>query len=162
MSAIENLTQKDSFLLTPTESRLAQTYNVLGMRVYLKVSGQDTQGRMSMFFSEYRRHEGPPLHRHNVDETFYVTEGEFIFQTGEVQVKARTGDIVFIPAQMPHAFLTLSETGKLLFTISPTDTVEILFERLSSYSEMPSVEEVVRVHEELGLQIMGPPLQVSV
>ena len=26
---------------------------------------------------------GPPLHRHDFDETFYVTQGELIFQLGE-------------------------------------------------------------------------------
>ena len=157
MQSADTLTQPESYLLKPAESRHAQPYNVLGMRVYLKVSGKDTRGRMSMFFSEYQRNEGPPLHRHNVDETFYVTEGEFIFQTGPVQVRASTGDTVFIVANMPHAFLTLSETGTLLFTVCPTDTVETFFERLTAYPEMP-LEEVVRLNEELGMQILGPPM----
>jgi quercetin dioxygenase-like cupin family protein len=160
MQHADILTQQESFLLKPTESRHGQPYNVLGMRVYLKISDKDTRGRMSMFFSEYRQNEGPPLHRHNVDETFYVTEGEFIFQTGEVQVRAGTGDTIFIPANMPHAFLTLSETGTLLFTVCPTDTVETFFERLTAYPEMP-LEEVVRLNEELGMQILGPPLPAT-
>ena len=46
----------------------------------------------------------------------------------------------------------------MIFIVNPTDTVELLFDRLSSYNEPPSMTEVVRIHEELGLKIVGPPL----
>ena len=147
-----------SFLLTEKESRLPQAYNVLGMAVYLKIAASDTNGQMSMFVAEYHKNQGPPLHRHDVDETFYITEGEFIFQMGESRVSAGAGSTLFVPRNMPHAFLTTSEKGKMLFMVNPTGTVELLFERLSSYQEMPSMEEVVSVHEEFGLKILGPPL----
>lgn len=42
--------------------------------------------------------------------------------------------------------------------VNPTGNVELLFERLSSYQQMPSVEEIVSVHAALGLTIVGPPL----
>lgn len=46
----------------------------------------------------------------------------------------------------------------MLFTIKPAGNVEALFKQLDSYKTMPSIEEIVRVHEELGLKIVGPPL----
>lgn len=147
-----------SFNLNGTESRFGKPYNVLGMDVYLKITGSDTNGQMSMFYAEYSKNQGPPLHLHPVDETFYITEGEFIFQSGDKRVTAIAGSTLFIPRMTPHAFLTVSEKGCMIFMVNPTGNVELLFERLSSYQEMPSIEEVVRVHEELGLKIVGPPL----
>lgn len=146
------------FILNKNESRLNEPYNVLGMDVSLKIAGSDTNGQMSMFYAEYHKNQGPPLHLHDVDETFYITEGEFIFQMGDTRVTAVAGNTLFVPRMMQHAFLTISEKGKMIFMVNPTGKVEVLFERLSSYQEMPSIDEVVRVHEEFGLQIVGPPL----
>lgn len=147
-----------SFNLEKNESRHGKPYNVLGMAVYLKIAASDTNNEMSMFYSEHFKNESPPLHSHPVNETFYVVEGEFLFQSGDERFKAVKGSTVFIPSMMPHTYLTVSEKGSLLFMVNPAGTVEVLFERLSSYPAMPSIEEVVRLHEELGLKILGPPL----
>ena len=147
-----------SFLLTEKESRLPQAYNVLGMAVSLKIAASDTNGQMSLFTAENHKNQGPPLHRYDVDETFYITEGEFFFQMGEDRFFAVAGDTLFVPRNMTHAFLTISETGKMLFMVNPTGNVEKLFEKLSSYQQIPSVEDIVSVHAALGLTILGPPL----
>jgi len=89
------------------------------MPTYLKISEQDTNGQMNMFYGDYRRNQGPPLHQHDLDETFYVTEGEFIFQLGEKKVKAVAGSTIFIPRMMPHTFLVTSTIGRTLFMLSP-------------------------------------------
>ncbi|MDQ6812597.1 MAG: cupin domain-containing protein [Bacteroidota bacterium] len=151
---------EQAFILKPNEGRLSKPYNVLGMPVHLKVSSSDTGGQMSIFVAEYKRNEGPPLHLHDNDEAFFIIEGEFIFQAGDKRFTGVAGDTVFIPRNTPHTTLTVSETGKMLFTVNPTGNVEKIFEKLDSYKEMPSIEEIVRVHEELGLKIVGPPLQL--
>jgi quercetin 2,3-dioxygenase len=145
-----------SFILKANESR--QQYNLLGHPAFLKIGGNDTQGQLSLFSGEYHKNQGPPLHLHNVDETFYILEGEFIFQTGDTRVTAVKGDTVFVPRNMTHTYLTVSETGKMLFMVNPTGTIEQLFEGLSSYQERPSIEEIVRLHESFGLKIVGPPI----
>ena len=145
-----------SFILKENESR--QQYNLLGVPAFLKVGGNDTQGQLSLFSLEYHKNQGPPLHSHDVDETFYILEGEFIFQTGDTRVTAVKGDTLFVPRNMPNTYLTISETGKMLFMVNPTGTVEQLFEGLSSYQERPSMEEVVRLNESLGLKIVGSPI----
>ena len=146
------------FVLKENQGRNPEPYNVLGMPVHLKVAGKDTDNQFSMFSATYTKNQGPPLHQHNVDETFYVTEGEFLVQAGEQQFHAKKGDTVFIPRNLPHTTLTLSETGNMLFMVNPTGNVEVVFERLHAYPEPPSIEEVVRLHEELGFKILGPPL----
>ena len=149
---------QNTFILSLEEGRLPKPYTVLGMPIHLKVSGSDTNGQLSVFVSEHNKNQGPPLHLHDSDETFYVIEGELIFQMGDTRVSAVPGDILFVPRNMPHAFLTNVEKGRLVCIVNPTGNAEKLFEKLSSYKEMPPVEEIARVHEELGLKIVGPPL----
>ena len=50
--------------------------------------------------------------------------------------------------------------AKMLFSVNLAGNIEKLFEKLDSYKEMPSVDEILRVHEELGLKIVGPQLQL--
>lgn len=147
-----------SFILKESEGRLPEPYNLLGHPAYLKVGGSDTQGQFSLFCGEYLKNQGPPLNLHDVDETFYILEGEFIFQAGDTRVSAVRGDTIFVPRNMPHTFLTISKTGKMLFMVNPTGPMERMFEKLSSYKEMPSIEELKGLQESYGLTIIGPPI----
>lgn len=148
-----------SFILNVKESRAEKPYNVLGMPTYLKIAGRDTNGQMSMFYGDYKRKQGPPLHQHDLDETFYVTEGEFIFQLADKKVKAIAGSTIFIPRMMPHAFLITSEIGRTLFILSPAGDVEALFAKYDSYQTLPPIEELMRVSNEFGYPILGPQIK---
>src|SRR4051794_28899420 len=47
---------------------------------------------------------GPPLHRHDFDETFYVLEGELTFQLGEDVFRRRAGELAFAPRNIAHTY----------------------------------------------------------
>jgi mannose-6-phosphate isomerase-like protein (cupin superfamily) len=47
---------------------------------------------------------GPSLHRHQYDEVFIVQEGVATFVAGEVERKVAAGEIVIVPAGLPHRF----------------------------------------------------------
>lgn len=149
---------QEPFSLHEDESRNKQPYNVFGMPVYLKTAGSDTDGQYAMFTAEHAKHQGPPLHRHDIDETFYILAGEFLFQIGENRYTAVAGDTLFIPRDMPHAYLTLSDLGTLLFVVSPSARVEQLFASYNSFDNATSMDEIMRVSIELGCPILGPPL----
>lgn len=146
------------FILRQEESRNGRVLNVLGMPVYLKLAGSDTANQLSIFIAEYAKNQGPPLHKHDVDEWFYVLEGEHIFQVGYESFSGKPGDCIFIPRNMVHTTLCISDGGKLLFTVNATGPVEKLFQKLDTYTEIPSVEELMKAHAELGIEIVGPPI----
>jgi quercetin dioxygenase-like cupin family protein len=53
--------------------------------------------------------DGPPLHHHGFDETFYVLDGELTFQLDD-EVGARgSGELVFVPRDAVHTLANLSE-----------------------------------------------------
>jgi quercetin dioxygenase-like cupin family protein len=55
------------------------------------------------------RWPGPPLHRHDFDEAFYILEGELTFQLGEELLTAGPGEFVFAPRNADH---TLANRGE--------------------------------------------------
>jgi mannose-6-phosphate isomerase-like protein (cupin superfamily) len=74
--------------------------------------------------------DGPPLHHHAFDETFYVLEGELTFQLGDRLVTARAGDCAFAPRDSHHTLANLaSATARYVLTCTPAG-FERYFDRL--------------------------------
>ena len=48
--------------------------------------------------------QGPRLHRHPYDETWFVQEGNVTFHAGEDRQHAGPGDVVIVPPGVPHKF----------------------------------------------------------
>lgn len=148
-----------AFIVKQGEGVLSKPYNVLGMPVLLKVAAADTCGELSFFVAHYGKHQGPPLHSHPVDETFYVIDGQHRFKAGDELYEAGPGDMVFIPRNTPHTTLCLSDNGRLLFSVNPSGPVEAIFAKLDAFTSPPSMQEVMEAHEALGISILGAPLQ---
>lgn len=55
---------------------------------------------------------GPRLHRHPYPEIFIVQEGQATYTVGSETVEIRAGQIVIVPAGIPHKFVN-SGTGQL-------------------------------------------------
>jgi len=55
---------------------------------------------------------GPHLHSHPYEEIFVVQEGQVTFTIGDVTLEATGGQIVIVPAGIPHKFVN-SGTGSL-------------------------------------------------
>ena len=55
---------------------------------------------------------GPKLHRHPYEEVFVVQEGTVTFTAGDDVIEANGGQVVVVPAGMPHKFVN-SGAGRL-------------------------------------------------
>ena len=55
---------------------------------------------------------GPKLHKHPYEEVFVVQEGAATFTAGEDVIGASAGQVVVVPAGMPHRFVN-SGAGRL-------------------------------------------------
>ena len=67
---------------------------------------------ISLIFVDAEPGRGPALHRHDYDEVFVVEEGEATMTAGDKQIVVGAGDIVVVPAGMPHGFVN-SGRGRL-------------------------------------------------
>ncbi|OUJ73310.1 hypothetical protein BXP70_15505 [Hymenobacter crusticola] len=155
-------TPSKPFVVRGAEGRFAAHYRIMGFDLYLKLSGQDTQEQFSVFTGVYRQHDGPPLHVHyQQDEEFYILEGEFLVQVGEEKYTLKAGDLIFLPRNIPHGFLVLSETAKMLFLTQPSATTEAFFQQLSQLSSTASLEQVQQLHLAHHMKIVGPRVSVG-
>jgi quercetin dioxygenase-like cupin family protein len=82
--------------------------------------------------------EGPPLHRHDFDEAFYVLDGDLTFQLGDELLTAGRGQFAFARGGVVHTLANLSDApARYLLVITPGG-VERYFERVAA--EVAGVE----------------------
>jgi quercetin dioxygenase-like cupin family protein len=64
--------------------------------------------------------DGPPLHHHGFDETFYVLDGELTFQLEDDVVTRGTGELMFAPRDAVHTLANLSDgSARYLLVCTP-------------------------------------------
>jgi quercetin dioxygenase-like cupin family protein len=95
--------------------------SVLGERVTLKLTGEESDGACAMLEIATPPQVGPPLHVHQrEDEAFYVLEGMYEIRVGGRMIPAPPGTFAFLPRDIPHSYTNVGyRTGKLLVTITP-------------------------------------------
>ena len=128
----------------------------------LKISAGDTNGHLAVFEQIGKSpNGGPPLHLHTEqDEWFFVTEGEYLFQCGDEQFLMKAGDTIFLPRNVPHAFIQLTEKAKTIVSYLPAGRMEQFFAVTDSWQATPTREEISKVFADHGMKVVGEPLQV--
>ena len=136
-----------------------------GDTFYTKLSTTDTDGDVFVFESTRVKEGGPSFHLHyEQDEFWYVLKGEFIFKVGDETFKAKTGDTVFGPRNVPHAFAKVGKgEARLLMFFQPAGRMEKMFKDISNGAtkNIKSDEDKDKFFHEYGLKRVGPPLTYS-
>lgn len=98
-----------------------KTLWILGDFYTPKITGDETNGRYSVWEIDTPPNSGPPLHRHSKeDEAFYVLEGNFSFPYGSSNTKAGKGQFMYVPRGQFHTYKNIGNSvGKLLVMITP-------------------------------------------
>jgi quercetin dioxygenase-like cupin family protein len=131
----------------------------------LKVSGKDTNGELVIFEQTSSAPRlGPPLHVHyKQEEIFYVLEGRYLFQLGEEKFELGAGETIFLPRNIPHAFVMLSDRGKMLVMLQPAGTMEEFFLYVASpgYKNFTAQERArdAQKHGFTDTKYVGPPIK---
>ena len=154
------MVEKQVHVVHEDEDRFGSPTLSLNGRFDCKVSGQETDGRLSIFDTVRTHRGGPPLHyHHDQDEWFFVREGEFLFQVGEDTFRLREGDAILAPRGIPHAFANVSETSRLMIVFQPAGSMEEYFRARGTGQH--TEEELARLHRLHGMELVGPPLKVD-
>jgi quercetin dioxygenase-like cupin family protein len=135
------------------------THNVLD----IKISSENTGGELAVFEQNgFTPNGGPPLHIHLFqDEFFYIVEGKYYFQVGEDTYQMKSGDTIFLPRTIPHAFVQLTETGKVIVSYMPAGKMEDFFKVTDSWTSPPTAKEIETAFEEHDMKVVGPPLKIN-
>lgn len=129
----------------------------------VKVSGKDTNGDLAIFEqTSLSPKRGVPLHVHpHQDEIFHILDGEYHFQVGETKHELKTGDTIFLPRNVPHAWVQMAERGKMTVTMQPAGKLEEFFVAMAALDHEPSPAEVARIFAEHDMKVVGPPMKVG-
>ncbi len=154
------------FKVNAGEARFGEHYKMKGVTLNVldvKISSADTDGEFAFFEQTGLTPKGgPPLHIHPFqDEWFYVVEGEYLFQVGDDKYQVTAGDTIFLPRKVQHAFVQLTEKGKMLVSYLPAGKMEAFFKTTDQWTSPPTKEEIVRVFADHDMQVVGPPLKVD-
>lgn len=154
------------FKVNSGEARFGEHYKMKGVTLNTldnKISSKDTNRELAVFEQNSSTPKGgPPLHIHPYqDEFFYIIDGEYLFQVGEDKYQLKSGDTIFLPRNVPHAFVQITEKGKVIISYLPAGKMEDFFKTTSLWTSPPTQEEIAKAFEDHGMKIIGPPLKIN-
>ncbi len=158
--------QKKGFKTSAGEGRIHGHIKLKGVNsniLDVKVSGSDTNGDLAIFEqTSLSQGKGTPLHIHNAqDEIFYVVEGSYKFKVGDEKYDLTTGDSIFLPRQVAHAWTQVSEKGKMTVIMQPAGKLENFFVTMAALDHEPSQQEIAKIFADNDMQVVGPPLKID-
>jgi quercetin dioxygenase-like cupin family protein len=148
------------------ETRSEKSFKMKGVTLNVldtKISSNDTDGEIAVFEQNgFTPNGGPPLHIHLFqDEFFYIIEGEYLFQVGDDKYQMKSGDTIFLPRNVQHAFVQLTEKGKVIVSFIPAGKMEDFFRTTDSWTSPPTKEEIEKAFEDHDMKIVGLPLKAD-
>ena len=102
-----------------------------------------------------------PVHTHPVSETLWVLAGQIRYRIDDEDHDLGPGDVVMVPAGVPHAFLVTSPQASALH-IQPTCECEPFYrgacEPLEESGRLVDFDRIAHSAQEFGgIEIVGPP-----
>jgi quercetin dioxygenase-like cupin family protein len=103
------------------------------LRTTFLLRGEQSGGHVSLMENVVAAHSpGPPLHKHDFDEAFYMLEGELIFQLEDELFTKRAGEFTFAPRNVPHALANHSDADARYLLVCTPAGLERLFARAAA------------------------------
>lgn len=141
----------------------------LGELAIIHTSGKETSGSYTMIELYATKEGSPPWHvHHREDESFYVIEGAFTFYVGDKAIKAKAGDFLFAPKDIPHTYTVDSEGyARVLMTCSPAgfeDMVRAMSTPATSLIPPPpetadtDFEKIIELAGKYGVEFIDRPM----
>lgn len=115
-----------------------------GTQVAYKAEGQRSAGGPTFleFTAAPGFNTGDHIHS-QIEEIFYVVEGEFRIRAGDRVLRAKPGDFVLVPPGVPHGFANpIGGPAKMVLLISPAGVHERYFEDLAEILAKPGPPDV--------------------
>jgi quercetin dioxygenase-like cupin family protein len=151
-----------SFALSAEEGRTPQPLNILGAEMLAKLTNDDTDGTVAIFYQNVPPMSGPPLHRHSrEDEWFYVLEGQITMQVDGQQTIVRAGGSAFAPRGTVHTFHNFGPAPARHLVMVTPGGFQRFFEELALLNRglpAPDLARVEQLMNEYGVELVGPPL----
>lgn len=150
MGAQAQATERESVVLGEVEGESLWFNNDL---LTIKATGDQTGGEFVLLEELARRGKTTPLHAHPAEtESFYVLDGAALLHVDGVEHRLGTCGFASVPAGVPHAYLVISETARLIILITPGDEAMLDFFR---HAGEPAVERRLPEERPLDMERIG-------
>jgi quercetin dioxygenase-like cupin family protein len=130
-----------------------------GETVMFKATSADTDGAYTLIEVIDQPQAGPPLHLHQrEDESFYILEGTFAFQIGDLALTATAGWFMTAPKGIPHSYKNIGTTPAKMLALFVPSGVENFFEDLSKLTAAGTldIDSIVTVAAKQGIEVVSP------
>ena len=150
------------FIVDAGKSRFGEVVKFLGVHPNdLKISSKDTNGQLSVFDYVGTAKVGPTLHVHfEQDEIFTVIDGSYRFVVGDETHVLTPGQTIFLPRNIPHTWIQLTDLGRMIYMLQPAGKMEEFFSLMNNMKTKPTPEEMDAIHKAHGMKVVGPPLSL--
>lgn len=132
--------------------------NVLGMPLTMLCEAGETGGNWSLFEEDVPLGMGPPPHRHDWDEAYYILRGEIDFEVDGKSVTARAGDFTYLPRKTVHGFKGASSSpARVLIFASPAHGSEFFEDLHREVRTVPDdLAKIPAIGERHGIEFLPP------
>lgn len=166
LKSVMTMRSENPFKVNSGEARFGTHYKMKGVTLNtldIKISGKDTNNELAVFEQTGQTpYGGPPMHIHmEQDEWFFVIEGEYLFECGGNKFNMKAGDTLFLPRNVPHAFIQLSEKAKTIVSYMPAGKMEDFFAVTDKWTAPPTKAEIAKVFADHGMKVVGEPLKAN-
>jgi mannose-6-phosphate isomerase-like protein (cupin superfamily) len=138
----------------------------LGTLMTLKATGAQTDSQFSLIEQVLPPGFAPPLHVHHAeDEAFYVIDGTITFYCGDQSFAAQAGAFVYLPKEIPHAFLVEGDQpARLLQFTAPAGLEHFHIEmgepapgQILPPPTAPDIPKLLALAPKYHFEVVGPP-----
>jgi len=147
------MTYNETIILKPEDQPAPM--EVIGTHITVLAANTKTGG-YEITLQEGGEGMGPPPHKHDWDESFYILRGKVLFTCKGESVLCSTGTLVHIPANTVHSFQYGAGGASMLEMTSAGGRATQMFESLSREIPPgpPDVEKVVSVLADNGVSVV--------
>lgn len=137
--------------------------NILGMPLTMLCEARETGGAWSLFEEEVPLGMGPPAHRHDWDEAYYVLDGDVDFEIDGRPVKSGKGDFNYLPRNTVHGFKGASNTpARVLIFAAPAHGSEFFEDINREVQTVPDdLAKVPEIGQRHGIEFMPAPASIG-
>ncbi len=130
--------------------------NILGMPLTMLCEARETGGAWSLFEEEVPLGMGPPPHRHDWDEAYYILDGDIDFTIDGKPTRSSTGDFNYLPRGTVHGFKGASPSpARVLIFAAPAHGSEFFQELSSEIRTLPDdASKIPEIGERHGIHFM--------
>ena len=153
--------EADPVIVAPGEG---PQLNVIGDNQCVKLTGEQTNGVITLVENENMPGTALPIHWHDrEDETFYVLSGSLEFDVDGQRMLMTEGSTVFVPRGVRHAWKVVGDRpARMLMILTPGGGDRMFAELAAECGDrceavMPPVDVIVGICGKYGVHIAPPP-----